>query len=114
NQQARQQRIHDCEEVFQPVDVLTSPARPVLPNNIREFEALLNAETVELLPHFLRLTGPANIAGFPALSVPCGVHEGLPMGLQIIGKAFADETVLQTGLAVEKLKRMEGYHVKES
>lgn len=113
-QKAREQIIHDFEEVFQQVDVLISPTIPVFPNNIGESEALLNGEKVELLPHFIRLTGPANIAGLPALSVPCGVHEGLPIGLQIIGKAFADETVLQTGLAVEKLKRMEGYHVKES
>src|SRR5699024_2191895 len=96
------------------VDVLISPTIPVFPNNIGESEALLNGEKVELLPHFIRLTGPANIAGLPALSVPGGVHEGLPIGLQIIGKAFADETVLQTGIAVETFRLLDGYHVEES
>src|SRR5699024_3725004 len=113
-QKAREHIIHDFEEVFQQVDVLISPTIPVFPNNIGESEALLNGEKVELLPHFIRLTGPVNIAGLPAISVPCGVHEELPIGLQTIGKAFADETVLQIGFEVEKLKRMEGYHVKDS
>src|SRR5699024_12828174 len=80
-QKAREQFIHDFEEVFQQVDVLISPTIPVFPNIIGESEALLNAEKVEIFLHFIRLTGPAEIAGISALSVPCGVHEWLPIGL---------------------------------
>jgi aspartyl-tRNA(Asn)/glutamyl-tRNA(Gln) amidotransferase subunit A len=40
-------------------------------------------------------TLPINLAGLPALSLPCGSHHGLPIGLQIIGKAFDEAKILQ-------------------
>ena len=46
-------------------------------------------------------TVPVNLAGLPAISVPCGLAEGLPVGLQIIGKAFDEATMLQVAHAYE-------------
>ena len=48
----------------------------------------LNGEQVDLVEHTIRLTGPANLTGLPALSVPCGFKGDMPVGLQIIGPAF--------------------------
>jgi len=48
------------------------------------------------------LTIPANLAGIPAISVPCGMAEGLPIGLQIIGKALDESTVLRVAHAFEQ------------
>ena len=49
-------------------------------------------------------TVPVNLAGLPALSMPCGVGEdGLPIGLQIIGPAFGDAKVLQAAYTYEQL-----------
>ena len=46
---------------------------------------------------------PASLAGLPAMSVPCDVNsEGLPLGLQIVGKAFDEQGVLNAGLAIEQ------------
>ena len=49
-------------------------------------------------------TIPANLAGIPGISVPCGfTKKGLPIGLQILGKPFDEETVLRLGHAYEQL-----------
>jgi aspartyl-tRNA(Asn)/glutamyl-tRNA(Gln) amidotransferase subunit A len=47
-------------------------------------------------------TLPVNIAGLPGISVPCGLSEGLPVGFQVIGKAFDEETVLKVADAHER------------
>jgi aspartyl-tRNA(Asn)/glutamyl-tRNA(Gln) amidotransferase subunit A len=46
-------------------------------------------------------TVPADLAGLPAISVPAGLSEGLPLGLQIIGRAFDEATVLHVGQVLE-------------
>jgi Asp-tRNA(Asn)/Glu-tRNA(Gln) amidotransferase A subunit family amidase len=48
-----------------------------------------------------RLTVPCNLTGMPALSVPCGFSDGLPVGLQVMGPAFAEPLVLRVGAAYE-------------
>jgi aspartyl-tRNA(Asn)/glutamyl-tRNA(Gln) amidotransferase subunit A len=53
---------------------------------------------------YVRLSMPANLTGLPALQVPCGLTEaGLPIGMQIIGKAWAEATILRTGKAYEQV-----------
>jgi aspartyl-tRNA(Asn)/glutamyl-tRNA(Gln) amidotransferase subunit A len=48
-------------------------------------------------------TVPANLAGLPALSVPCGFSSGLPVGLQLVGRAFDEPTLLRLGDAYERV-----------
>ena len=43
-----------------------------------------------------------NLTGHPAISVPCGIHNGLPIGFQIVGRHYEDKTVLQVADALEK------------
>jgi aspartyl-tRNA(Asn)/glutamyl-tRNA(Gln) amidotransferase subunit A len=47
------------------------------------------------------LTIPVNLAGIPAISIPCGMADGLPVGLQIIGKPLDESTILRTAHAFE-------------
>jgi aspartyl-tRNA(Asn)/glutamyl-tRNA(Gln) amidotransferase subunit A len=45
-------------------------------------------------------TVPVNLADLPAISVPAGEHDGLPVGLQLVGPAFGEETVIRAGSAL--------------
>ena len=47
-------------------------------------------------------TIPANIAGIPSISIPCGFANGLPIGLQIMGPHFSEETILRIAHEYEK------------
>lgn len=58
---------------------------------------------------YIRLSVPANLSGLPALSVPCGFHAGLPLGLQLLGKPFDERTVLRLGYAYQQAT---GHHLK--
>jgi aspartyl-tRNA(Asn)/glutamyl-tRNA(Gln) amidotransferase subunit A len=48
------------------------------------------------------LTIPPNMAGLPGLSIPCGLSEGLPVGLQLIGPQFSENTLFRAGHALEQ------------
>jgi aspartyl-tRNA(Asn)/glutamyl-tRNA(Gln) amidotransferase subunit A len=52
-------------------------------------------------------TVPANLAGLPALSLPCGLASGLPVGLQLLGRPFDEATLLRAGAAYQAATR---YH----
>ncbi|MNV88979.1 Glutamyl-tRNA(Gln) amidotransferase subunit A [compost metagenome] len=64
----------------------------------------LGSQTEDPLTMYLNdiLTIPVSLAGIPAISVPCGFAEGLPVGLQIIGKEFDESTVLRVAHAFEQ------------
>lgn len=108
--QIRNEIIKNFDEIFQKVDVLISPTLPVMPNNIGEHKAKLNGEETDLLSNFIRLTGPANVAGIPALSVPCGFNGHLPVGMQIMGAHFHEGLILNTGYAIEQMNLLKGKH----
>ena len=86
----------DFEKAFEKVDVIVGP---VSPTTAWDF----GAKTADPLAMYLSdiYTIPANLTGIPAISVPCGFSEGLPIGLHIQGKFGEDSTVLQTAYAYE-------------
>jgi aspartyl-tRNA(Asn)/glutamyl-tRNA(Gln) amidotransferase subunit A len=95
----RMQTILRCQfnEFFSEYDLLLTPTTPItapLRNSAEAFE----------LPRLLtRFTAPFNLTGLPALSVPCGwSSEKLPIGLQIVGKAWAEAKVLTAGRLYEQ------------
>jgi len=95
-QAARQQVRNDFLRLFRSVDVIAGPTMPTV--------AFRFGEKTDPLSIYLSdiLTVPANLAGIPAISVPCGTSEGLPVGLQIMGPHFRDERVIDVAYAVEQ------------
>ncbi|WP_439649433.1 amidase [Lentibacillus daqui] len=101
-QQVRRQLKQDFQKAFEKVDVLIFPTLPMLPPKIGEDDAEINGRRVDLMDNIVRFTGPGNLTGLPALSVPCGYKSELPVGLQIMGPAFKEGLVLNVGYALEQ------------
>jgi aspartyl-tRNA(Asn)/glutamyl-tRNA(Gln) amidotransferase subunit A len=87
-------REHDA--AFEQFDLLVSPTSPTV-----AFE--LGAKTENPLAMYLNdlLTIPSCMAGLPGLSIPCGLSEGLPVGLQLVGPQFSESTLFRVGHALE-------------
>lgn len=100
-QQIRRQLKGDFAAALGEVDAIIAPTLPVMAPKIGSSEADLNGKKVDLIDSFIRFTGPSNLTGLPALTVPAGLNGGMPVGLQIIGRAFDEATILNVGRAVE-------------
>jgi aspartyl-tRNA(Asn)/glutamyl-tRNA(Gln) amidotransferase subunit A len=96
-QKVRTLIIRDFERAFADFDVLVTPTSPTTAFRIGEKAA----DPVQMYLSDV-YTIPANLAGVPALSVPCGLVEGLPVGLQFIGPHWGESSVLRAGSALEK------------
>jgi len=107
-QQVRRQLKQEFQQAFEKVDVLITPTLPVAPNTIGDDFVDLNGKQVDLIDNIIRFTGPANLTGLPALSVPCGFKGNLPIGLQIMGPAFKEGLLLNTGFAIEQTQPLKG------
>ncbi|MBI4287864.1 MAG: Asp-tRNA(Asn)/Glu-tRNA(Gln) amidotransferase subunit GatA [Chloroflexi bacterium] len=92
----------DFANVLGRVDVLVIPTTPITAVKIGERSLTVGDRVVDLMTGTGGNTSPINLTGLPALSVPCGFSKaGLPIGLQIVGRAFAEGTVLRAGWAYE-------------
>ncbi|WP_256308086.1 Asp-tRNA(Asn)/Glu-tRNA(Gln) amidotransferase subunit GatA [Halobellus litoreus] len=95
-QDARAWVKRDFDDALEAADVLATPTMPVLPPRLGESLDdplqlyLMDANTV-----------PVNLANLPAISVPAGEVDGLPVGLQLIGPKFGEEAIVRAASAVE-------------
>jgi len=86
-----------CELFFEAYDLLIVPTTPIAAPTIEGHDA------VEQAGRLTRFTAPFNLTGLPALSIPCGfTSEDLPIGLQIVSRAWADAKALNAGYAFEQ------------
>jgi aspartyl-tRNA(Asn)/glutamyl-tRNA(Gln) amidotransferase subunit A len=87
----------EFDAVFKKCDALITPTSPTVPFKIGE-------RTDDPLEMYLSdvCTLPANIAGVPGISVPAGFVDGLPVGMQVIGKHFSEATLLRVAYAYEQ------------
>ena len=91
-------------DALEKVDVLILPTGPVTAPPVESVPGIESKEhSLTGLAGRISFTGPFNLAGTPAISVPCGFSVvGMPMGLQIVGKPFDEETVLRVAHAYEQ------------
>ena len=96
-QQVRTLIANDFKAAFEKVDVILTPSTPTPAFAMGE----RNDDPIGMFLNDV-FTVPANLAGIPGISVPAGLSEdGLPLGLQLLGKAFDEETVLRTAGVLE-------------
>lgn len=96
-QKVRQLIKKDFEKAFNEVDVIFTPTAPTPAFKLKE-------KTENPLEMYLAdiFTAPVKLAGLPAISVPCGETNNLPVGLQIIGKSFKDDKIIKIARFLEK------------
>src|SRR5207237_2976545 len=96
-QKVRTVLAREHAEAFERFDVLVSPTSPTV-----AFK--LGARSENPLAMYLSdlLTIPSCMAGLPGLNVPCGLSEGLPVGFQLIGPQFSENTLFRIGHALEQ------------
>ena len=97
-QKVRTLIARDFEQVWREVDILLTPTAP-------SAAFALGEKSADPIAMYLNdvFAVPASLAGLPAMSVPAGLDgQGLPLGLQLIGKALDEQSVLDAGLAIEQ------------
>ncbi len=96
-QRVRTKIVEDFRAVFERVDFVVTPTAPTV-----AFE--LGAKTGDPLAMYLNdyCTVPMSLAGIPAISIPCGLSAGLPVGLQLAGPAFSENRLLDVSYALEQ------------
>ena len=95
-QVARENVKRDFARIFSEVDVIAGPTMPTIAFKLGEKSEPLSMYLSDIL------TVPVNLAGIPAISVPCGKVEGMPVGLQIMGRPFEDERVIDVAYTYEQ------------
>jgi len=102
-QRVRTKIAEDFSTAFEAVDFIVTPTAPTV-----AFE--LGEKTSDPLAMYLNdyCTVPMSLAGIPAISIPCGLHDGLPVGLQIAGRAFSENALLDAAYALERALGFDG------
>ena len=102
-QKARTLIVREFDSVFADVDLVVTPTSPGV-----AFE--LGAKTADPLAMYLNdfFTVPMSLAGIPAISIPAGLSEGLPVGLQLAGPAFSENRILSAAHALEQAIGFDG------
>ena len=98
----RKRLLAEFDAAFQEVDVIVAPTVPVPAPLIGAESVQIDGEQIGVRPALVGSCRPANFTGLPAISVPCGfTRDGLPIGLQLIGRAFDEATLLRIAFSYE-------------
>ncbi len=101
-QQARRLLIEEVERAMTDVDALLAPSTPIVAPPRDATEVRIRGRTLPLRAALLLCTVPTSELGFPVVSVPIGSHEGLPFGMQIVGRPDSEALLLRIAAACER------------
>ncbi|MGH9736223.1 MAG: amidase [Candidatus Acidiferrales bacterium] len=94
--------IAEFEAAFKRVDIILAPATPIAAPPVGADEIVIDGEAETVRSALVRMNRPANFTGHPAMSIPCGfTHDGLPVGLQLIGPHWSEARLLAIAAAYE-------------
>jgi len=101
-QRLRRYLVQEWRLIFSAVDCLFTPATPTAAPRIGQKQVELDGEMFDTRLATTRFMRGINVLGLPALCMPCGkTSEGLPIGLQVIGRAWEEHVLLRVGAALE-------------
>lgn len=95
-QKVRRLIKNDFDRAFEKVDIIFTPVTPGPAFRLDDKKTPVELYLEDIF------TIPANLAGIPGISIPAGTTEGLPVGIQLLGKAFGEKDILKAGDAFEK------------
>lgn len=102
-QQARRLLMRQFDAALRQVNLLVTPTLPIVAPPLGAQTVTIRGIQKNIQPVMTRFTSPLNLTGLPAISIPCGTTtEGMPVGLQIIGRAFDEATVLRAAFAYQR------------
>jgi len=95
---------HEFVEAFEHVDVFICPTLPFVATPVGDMKVVIEGGKEEdMLSAIMQYTGVPSLTGLPSMSVPCGFSpDGLPIGMQIIGKPFDEATIFRVGHAYQQ------------
>src|SRR5690606_2313591 len=101
-QRARKAIARTYEQLFESVDLVLMPATGIVAGPILD-DALVTGELDEVTSAAaISCTFPANLTGFPAISVPCGMVDGLPVGAQLVAAPWQEVPLLRAARTIER------------
>jgi aspartyl-tRNA(Asn)/glutamyl-tRNA(Gln) amidotransferase subunit A len=94
--------------VFEEIDVLIAPTLPSKTPSVGELTSVINGKSVDTIETCMHNVGPGNLLGLPSISMPCGLIDGIPVGIEIIGAPLQELKVLNLARALEMTNPLGG------
>ncbi len=94
--------------VFEEIDVLLAPTLPSKTPSVGELTSVINGKSVDTIETCMHNVGPGNLLGLPSISMPCGIIDGIPVGIEIIGAPLQELKVLNLARGLERTNPLGG------
>lgn len=109
-QKARRVIVEELNKVLSSYDYFILPASPFIPKHLNELSSRWDAKP-EFADNHMAL---ANFGGMPSLTLPMGMEQGVPFGINITGRIFEDDKVFALGEVIEEITGLRNLHIKEA